>query len=556
MLNIPDELLETFSAEAEENIAAMEDALLALERNPKDDGSIQVLFRLSHSLKGGAAIVGMMGLSDYMHALEDLLEKLRDHEVKITSALITVLLGAIDNAKQILHTALEKKRDELSDADQTVIDQLQAYAQGAVVDEGEADGGNGAGVEVEAVGAHKNVRGSGTLRVDISRLDRLLNLTGEILIARGRMGQLIDEQARGIGGELESVFHNSDFLHSELQELVMQLRMVPIGPLFRRYTRTVRDVAADNKKEADLVIEGADVEVDATVSEHLREPLTHMIRNALDHGIEAPKVRKKAGKPAAGKIILRAFHDAGNIVIQVEDDGKGLDRAKILEQAVNQGIVKEGETLNEQETYRLLLRPGFTTAETVTDLSGRGVGMDVVHRNIESLRGSLHISSEQGKGSIFTIRLPLTLAVIDGFAVGVADETYIIPLSSVTECIQLPMDHDSERERDGSGILELRGEALPFMRLRRLFDVEGTPPDRQSVVVLQHPSGRAGLVVDSLFGETQTVIKPLGKPIHDVEAISGSAIQGDGTIALILDVGELVEELLQWHNVDQRVGRA
>jgi two-component system chemotaxis sensor kinase CheA len=267
-----------------------------------------------------------------------------------------------------------------------------------------------------------------------------------------------------------------------------------------------------------------------------------MIRNALDHGIEPPDRRKQAGKDATGRVTLRAFHEAGNIVIQVEDDGAGLNRRKILEKARSKGILADGQHLSSDDVYRLIFEPGFSTAETVTDLSGRGVGMDVVRRHVDGLRGAVAIESRSGAGSTVTIRLPLTLAIIDGFVVGVGEETYVIPLDVVLECVELPM---SERRRtEGRGMINLRGAALPYLRLRDLFSAAGEPSPREKVVVVKHHGCQAGLVVDELFGERQAVIKPLNKLFHGVPGISGATILGDGRVALILDVPSVLRHTL------------
>ncbi len=319
----------------------------------------------------------------------------------------------------------------------------------------------------------------------------------------------------------------------------MKLRMVPVGPTFRRYRRTVRDLAESHGKVTRLVTEGEDVEGDATVIEHLRDPLTHLVRNALDHGIEPPETRSMAGKDPCGLVTLAARHEAGTIVIELSDDGAGIDRERLLERARDSGIAPEGGDLSEREIERLIFEPGFTTAERVSDLSGRGVGMDVVRRNIEALRGSVNVESRAGEGTSIIIRLPLTLAIIDGLTVGVADETFFIPLETVVKSVELPLD---ERRRPGGrGVLNLRGTTLPWVRLRRLFRLAGSPPARENVVVVERRRGRlAGLVVDALQGQSQAVIKPLAKLFRGLPGISGSTILGNGRVALILDVPGLL----------------
>ena len=302
-----------------------------------------------------------------------------------------------------------------------------------------------------------------TLRVDIDKLDRMLNLTGEIAIARGRIKQMLDELAHRGGEEVLEVHRDSDRLFLDLQELVMKIRMVPIGPTFRQHIRTVRDLATASGKQARLEIEGEDVEVDTTVVNMIRDPLTHMLRNAMDHGIEAPEQRRKAGKDPCGRVRLCAYHETGNIVIQLIDDGAGLNRKRIAERARMRGLVADPEKLSDAELNRLIFEPGFSTAEKVTDVSGRGVGMDVVRRNIEALRGTVTVESQEGAGTMLTIRLPLTLAIIEGFLVGVGNESYVLPLDVVVECVEMPA---SERHNGAAqGVVNLSGKSLPYLPL-------------------------------------------------------------------------------------------
>ena len=321
----------------------------------------------------------------------------------------------------------------------------------------------------------------------------------------------------------------------------MKARMVPVGPFFRQYGRIVRDLAHAHGKAVHLDIEGDDVEVDTRVVERLRDPLTHMIRNTIDHGIESPELRAALGKAAEGCLTLRAAHEGGLIVIEVRDDGAGFNRRRIAERARAMGLAAAPELLPDAELLALVFAPGFSTAETVTDLSGRGVGMDVVRRNVAALRGVIDVASVEGQGSTLTVRLPLTLAIIDGFGVGVGEETYILPLDSVLECLALPRDH-----HDGGtgGVINLRGQPLPYLRLRDRFGVAGERPAREHVVVVQHGGGRAGIAVDALYGESQAVIKSLGTMLDRLSGVSGSTILGDGRVALILDTPALLREAI------------
>ncbi|MDC4226130.1 MAG: chemotaxis protein CheA [Candidatus Manganitrophus sp.] len=327
--------------------------------------------------------------------------------------------------------------------------------------------------------------------MDIDRLDRLLNLAGEVAIAQGRLGQLLEWKG-GQERDLLEAHQEANRLFIDLQEQVMKIRMVPVGPIFRPHLRTVRDIARAHGKSARLSLEGEEVEVDTTVIEHLKDPLIHMIRNALDHGIEPPDRRKALGKDPCGRLVLRAFHDAGSIVIQLEDDGAGLNRRRIIEKALSKGMIASAEGLSDEEVYRFIFEPGFSTAEAVTDLSGRGVGMDVVKRNIDALRGSISVESKEGKGTTITFRLPLTLAIIEGFAVGVGSETYLLPLEAVAECLELPREESVHP--NGDGVISLRGRPLPYLHLRSLFHLVGkpTPPAERGGCEFGREGGRFG----------------------------------------------------------------
>ncbi|MBI1398323.1 MAG: chemotaxis protein CheA [Betaproteobacteria bacterium] len=370
------------------------------------------------------------------------------------------------------------------------------------------------------------------IRVQADKLDELISLVGELVIA-GAGATLVARQIRHMG-MLEATQSISDLVE-EIRNSALQLRMVQIGDTFARFRRVVRDVSHDLGKEIELEIRGADTELDKSVVEKIADPLMHLVRNAMDHGIETGDERAAAGKPRAGHLRLNAYHDSGSIVIEVQDDGRGLDRARILRKAVERGIVPENTELPEDEVFGLIFMPGFSTAETVTNLSGRGVGMDVVKRNIESLRGTVHVASTPGAGTKMAIRLPLTLAIIDGFLVTVGRSSYVIPLDMVVECIELPADIPAHAQH-----FNLRGEVLPFLRMRDVFQVEDSVAGHESVVVVRNGTSRAGLVVDRLLGELQAVIKPLGRIFRDLQGIGGSTILGSGEVALILDVPALI----------------
>jgi len=373
---------------------------------------------------------------------------------------------------------------------------------------------------------------SRSIRVDADKLDQLINLVGELIIA-GAGASLIARRSNIT--ELHESMSKVSGLVEDVRDSALQLRMVKIGATFNRFQRVVHDVAREIGKDIGLLVAGEDTELDKTVVEKIGDPLTHLVRNAMDHGIEASDVRLARGKPAKGTVKLDAYHDSGSIVIAVSDDGGGLKRDKILAKAVERGLVEPGRSLSDDEVYKLIFEPGFSTAEQISNLSGRGVGLDVVKRNITALRGTVAVRSQEGIGTTVTVRLPLTLAIIDGFLVEVGKSVFAIPLDMIEECVAYSAE-------PGHDYTNLRGQVLPFVRLRELFDVEGAPPRRENIVVLKHAGQKAGLVVDRLLGEFQTVIKPLNKMFSQVKCISGSTILGSGDVALILDVPALVQQ--------------
>jgi two-component system chemotaxis sensor kinase CheA len=379
--------------------------------------------------------------------------------------------------------------------------------------------------------AEKKTAEARLIRVQADKLDQLIDLVGELVIAGASANLLAQKSGQGNLVEATSVLSR---LVENIRDSALQLRMVQIGETFNRFNRVVRDTSKELGKDIDLVISGAETELDKSVVEKIGDPLMHLVRNALDHGIESAEVRAANGKPVKGRVELNAYHDSGSIVIEVVDDGGGLKADRIQAKAIEKGLIQPGQTLSEQEIVNLIFEAGFSTMEKVSNLSGRGVGMDVVKRNIQALRGTVDVRTEVGVGSRFIIRLPLTLAIIDGFLTSVSDAAYVIPLDSVVECLEL-------RDDDTRGhMLNLRGEVLPFVRLREIFEMPGDQPVRENVVVVQYSGQKAGIVVDQLLGEFQTVIKPLGVLFRHVRGIGGSTILGSGEVALILDVQALV----------------
>jgi two-component system chemotaxis sensor kinase CheA len=542
-------IIRTFSGESDELIAEMEQSAIALESHPRDDKFLEAIFRGAHTLKGNAGSLGLASVAKFTHALEDLLQRFRNGSPRVTRQGVTLLLRSIDALRQMLPVAIAGK-EELEAEHAALLEQLveaasdpnQPQAHTTLQTEPNADriaASDRAGWRGEPGAIPER---SNTIRVDIQKLDHMLNLAGEITIAQGRLRQVLEEPATFRDEALEAQGH-LERLSLDLQEQIMKIRMVAVGPIFRRYTRIVRDIAVAAGKEARLLIEGEEAEIDLSVVEHLKDPLTHIIRNAIDHGIETPDIRRSFGKDPCGLLLLKAFHDGGSIVIQLIDDGAGLNRERIIARAKAQGILAEPEKLPDQLLYRVLFEPGFSTAQTITDLSGRGVGMDVVRRNVEALRGSVAVDSESGNGTKIDIRLPLTLAIIDGFAVGVGGETFILPLHSVRECLTLPAEERSRSDRHG--VISLRGKPLPYVRLRQWLGLQGPCPARENIVVVATGQINAGFAVDVLYGPRQTVIKPLAKQFQDLPGIAGSAILGNGRVALILDVPGLLRDVIR-----------
>ncbi|WNG24241.1 chemotaxis protein CheA [Cystobacter fuscus] len=524
-----------FLAEAEEQLATLEQGLLALERASGSQTLASLLCTL-HTFKGGASAVGLTETVELAHLLEDLLTLLEARAVVLHAGLGSLMLQAVDVLREQVGLepasepaqrlpALEVRR--LLESTLKASQPVQARA---------------AAPERPASPAESTAPREHTLRVGLGRLDRMLDLTGEIAIARGRLAEMLAQAHRYTPQQLLEAHRDGDRLYLDLQEVVMKVRMVPIGRTFQPFVRTVRDLGLAMGKQVHCELSGEDVEVDTTIAELIRDPLTHLVRNAMDHGLETPEVRQARGKTPTGTLSLRAFHDAGTLVIQVVDDGAGLDRERITARARAQGLLGPEETPDDGALLRLILAPGFSTAERITELSGRGVGMDVVKRNVESLRGTVSVDSTPGQGTTFNLRLPLTLSIIEGFNVAVGGETYVIPLQNVLECVELPT---AESRPGRTGVFHLRGSPLPYLRLREHFGLGGSTPARENLVVIGHERGLAGLAVDTLLGQGQTVIKPLGRFCQGLPGLSGSTLLGDGRVALILDVPALLQQVLQ-----------
>ena len=535
-----DAVLASFLAESEEGLDTMERVLVQMESSPPDPEHVHSIFRVAHSIKGNATSLELGELAGFAHVVEDLLDLFREQQTQPSPDLISLLLKAVDELRTMVSTASAGNQElthRQQDLRREIAREVEKRSKRVVsANGGSSESGSASKGDTLPSAGHR------TLRADVEKLDHMLNLTGEIVIAQGRLRRMIEKLGSDQGRAILEMHREAERLYMDLQNEVMSIRMVPVGPLFRQLVRSVRDLARSHGKMARLEVLGADVEVDTTVLEQLKDPLLHLVRNAVDHGLEKPAERESKGKNACGVIRLGAAHSGGNVIVTMQDDGAGFDRARILEKARRVGLVSAKDEIRDQDIYNLVFQAGFSTAESVTDLSGRGVGLDVVRRNIDTLRGTVEISSTAGKGSIIMIRLPLTLAIIEGFSVRVGAETFVVPLEHVTECTELPAN---QRSSEPSGILSLRGTALPYVRLRHAFGLPGDSPKRENIVVVKINDSYAGIAVDELLGGMQTVVKPLGRAFRAVPGIAGSTVLGDGRVGLIIDVPSLLRGVMQ-----------
>jgi len=555
-------LVQDFIGEARGHLESAEADLLKLEEQPEEHELINAVFRCFHTIKGVAGFLNFKQIGQLAHGAENLLDRARKGELTLTSAVLDLVLQSVDMAKAMI------KSIELAVQQQTPIgaqaglpDLLACLRDGAAgiatvtpttpfatptATPSAAPAVTAAPESRPAAasdgGAPKTtLETDATVKVSTSRLDSLINMVGELVIAQSMVNQDLTRLVSGQPRVARNLSHLSKIAR-ELQDLTMAMRMVPIQGVFQKMARLVRDLARKAGKQIDLKLTGGETELDRNLVEALADPLVHMIRNAADHAIEPPDERVRAGKSPAGHVELRAYHQAGNIVVEIRDDGRGLNQKKILAKARQAGLIQEGQELSEQEIFRLIFHPGLSTAEKITDVSGRGVGMDVVRRNVEALRGRIDIESAEGKGSTFAIRLPLTLAVIDGLVVKVGSERYILPITSIEQSLQPRAEQLSTLQNRGEMCM-IRGQLLPVCRLHKLFHVtpKTTDPCQSLLVLVQDGTRRAGLMVDELVGQQQVVIKSLGDITGHLPGVSGGAILGDGTISLILDVPGLMD---------------
>lgn len=579
-------LLSDFVTECRDLIEGGEAALLSLEADQEDLESVNTVFRAFHTMKGTAGFLGIKLITDLAHRAESLLSRVRDKEIRCTGGYADLALRSIDALKALVEsvhdalggaplTAPEGYADLLHvlddpeaagiDADPTQGPGLEArvgdllVAAGAdreEVEQAAAMAGDGPiGVAIARAGAasasevgkalRTQRRMAGTeandssVRVRTDRLDRLIDMVGELVIAQSQVAQDAVVRAGQQQVLLRKVTHAGKIVR-ELQGLSMSMRMVPLKATFQKMTRLVRDLAQKGGKQVDFITSGEETEIDRNMVDVIGDPLVHMIRNALDHGVERPETRTAAGKAATGSVHLSAFHAGGNVVVRMEDDGKGLDREKILHKAVDKGLVDPDKNLTDAEVFNLIFEPGFSTADQITEVSGRGVGMDVVKRAIISLRGRIDIASAPGRGTTFTVRLPLTLAITDGMLVRVGEQRYIIPTVSIQMSFRPERGGLSTVTGRGEMVM-LRGKLIPIIRLHQLFHLEGAVQDPYGalLVVIDDGARHSAVMVDELLGQQQVVAKSLGEGVGKVAGVSGGAILGDGRVGLIIDPGGL-----------------
>ena len=566
-LNLADDadLLREFITESREHLDNIEQGVLVLENSPTDAEKLNTIFRAFHTFKGGAGFLNLVPINRLAHVLESLLDLARQDKLVIDAAVIEVILRGRDVLKKFLDeiegqlagarpvqpitipTALLKAEvQEMIDgkhpapAAKTVAGETTPKESAPTPAE-PAFGGSAA-VDAAVESARANLPSQAAMvKVDTTKLDGLLDLVGEMVIAQSLVGQNITDLA-GLNPQAMRNITQLGRITKELQRVSMALRMVPIRGVFQKMSRVVRDLSMKQQKKVNFTTSGEDTELDRTVVEELNDPLLHMIRNSMDHGIETPEKREAAGKPATGSLNLRAYHQGGNIVVEIEDDGAGLNKDRILKKAVERGLAAEGDPLTDEQIFQFIFAAGFSTAEKITDLSGRGVGLDVVRRNIERLRGRVEIFSEQGKGTKFKISLPLTLAIIDGFIVKVGEERYILPTLSVRESFR-PQPGMVSRVQNRAEVVNVRGRIIPLLRLNELFGVSSTSKEPADGIVVVVEAGRdvRCLLVDGLLHKQEVVIKNLNDMmVHKNQLLAGAAILGDGLVGLILDVNALV----------------
>ncbi|OGW15373.1 MAG: hypothetical protein A3G93_07385 [Nitrospinae bacterium RIFCSPLOWO2_12_FULL_45_22] len=564
------EIIEEFLSEAQELLDGLEQNLVELERHPENMDLLNDIFRSIHTIKGAAGFLGFNQLVELAHHTENLLSKLRQGGMRVGATIMDILLQAVDMLKTMVgDIAQENPQQYHLDSLYQKIDLILNKKKGSAkkntkpayrsVDETDESGK----AEIKPLSRYleqkpeekprpSNIEADKTIRIDIERLDNIMNLVGELVLARNRLIKLNTALEEKYEDEkllepLRETTNNLSLITSDLQLAVMRARMLPIKKVFSKFPRLVRDLARELGKEIDLEVSGEDTELDKSVIEEIGDPLVHILRNSVDHGIELPEERKAQGKPPQGRIKLSAYHEGDHIIIEMEDDGKGIDVAAVQAKAIAKGLIDESEVmhLGEKECLNLIFLPGFSTNQEATDISGRGVGLDVVKTHIIKLNGQIDLATEKGKGSRFRLRLPLTVAIIPALMVGVSSEIFAIPLVSVIEAVRI--SPGEIKTIKGHEVVKLRDTVLPLIRLGEIFGLrltDGFERNSLYIVIIGLAEKRIGLVVEKLYGQEEVVIKGLGDYFADNREISGVTITGDGRIVLILDIGNLVGQVV------------
>jgi len=615
------EILEDFLVEAFELIEQIDHDLVELEANPEDLELLNSIFRVAHTVKGSSSFLNFDVLTKLTHHMEDVLNKARHGDLKITPDIMDVVLESVDKMKTLLHSIRDNGNDtaigmdiapicgkltaisegeELTEKTQTQ-DELNVSQEAPAVEEQiqtpeqeDIDVNQLSDSEVEAeierllkarkaedqarrekkkanqtsapmpksstpkpsVNTEKKVPAAGgggssmeqTIRVEVKRLDHLMNLIGELVLGKNRLIQIYDDVEERYEGEkfleeLNQVVSQLSIITTDVQLAVMKTRMQPIAKVFNKFPRVVRDLSRELGKQIELEITGEETELDKSIVEEIGDPIMHMIRNSCDHGVEDPATRVAAGKPEKGVVQLKAYNEGNHIVIEIADDGKGLDANMLKQKAIEKNLIseKEADQMTDKEAFMIIFKPGFSTAAKITNVSGRGVGMDVVKTNVEKLNGIIEVDSELGKGSVFKLKIPLTLAIIQSLLVGTQEEYYAIPLASVLETVRVPIDNIYTIE--GKNVLRLRDEVLSLVRLSDVFGVKQVleSGDQTYVVVIGVAESKLGIIVDTLVGQEEIVIKSMGDYLQNIQGIAGATIRGDGRVTLIVDVGAMMD---------------
>lgn len=537
-----------YTAEAMELIADMENGMLLLETHPDDVSLVQQVFRSLHTLKGNSAMMGFRDITDFTHLLETIYELVRAEKIKVSAAIINITLASLDhlsvllNCDKLVNDANKHIHDILTTdilsiinytspserLHQTICERQMAGNPGK---RNEAHGT----VVADDTAIYKRKVAIPGIRVPVQRLDTMMSLVTELITLQAKLSVLTCEQSQP---DLLAAVESLEKISTRIRDNAFSMCMVPVENMVTPFHRMVRDLASELHKEIDFITEGTETELDKNIMEGLQDPLLHLLRNSIDHGIEEPALREFHGKPRNGRIVLRAYCAGAHVYIEIQDDGKGIDKEKIRSTAIDRGLITEGDVLSDKELLQLVFVPGFSTAEQITETSGRGVGMDVVKRRIADIKGHVAIRSTENEGTTVTIQLPITLSIIDGLLVKVNGGDYVIPLSAVDICQEVTA---VQRLNTFSHVMVIDDQAIPFINLQHELAGADTTVQSREIVIVHYGEKKIGLLVDFIAGKFQAVLKPLGRYFNHVDIVSGATILGDGNVALVLDTNNIIE---------------